>query len=574
MMMGIIVSDADRVLAALGRSLAVIEFSPTGEILKANSNFCSTLGYEANEILGKHHRIFVHPAHAASASYKAFWDKLGAGAFIADEFKRVGKGGREIWIQATYNPVVNARGRVLKVVKFASDITSAKRKAVEDAEKLSALSRSQAIIEFKPSGEILDANENFLSTLGYRLDEIAGRHHSMFVDPTYASSPDYANFWAGLRRGEYRSADFKRFGKGGREIWIQASYNPIRDENGDVVKVVKFATDLTDRMSALETIGLALGCLADGDLGQHLDQPFVPSLEGIRHSFNASLIPLREAMMAILQSSEVIHTGTEQIGAATDDLARRTEQQAAAIEETTAALGEISNTVKLLSTNAGDAGVLVSDTNVSAKNSGCVVRDAVAAMAEIEHSSAQIVKIISVIDEISFQTNLLALNAGIEAARAGEAGRGFAVVAQEVRGLAQRSAEAAKEIHELIENSRRQVGVGVDLVRQTGTSLNEMISRISTIDTNVASIADGSRSQAAALSEISTAMNTLDQGTQQNAAMVEQSSAASNELATEAGRLRKHLSRFKLSSDRSFAREEAQPTVHRLHSRLAAGFGG
>ncbi|KQT53301.1 chemotaxis protein [Aureimonas sp. Leaf454] len=564
-------SNAERVLEALGRSLAVIEFTPSGQILSANENFCSTLGYAREEIVGKHHRIFVEGAHAASPEYDAFWKKLSGGAFVSDAFKRIGKGGREIWIRATYNPVLGAGGKVLKVVKLASDITDSKRASVENSGKLEALSRSQAIIEFLPDGTILSANKNFLSTLGYKLDEIVGKHHRMFVDPALAASVDYDVFWSDLRAGAYKSADFKRFGKGGREVWIQASYNPIRDENGAVVKIVKFATNLTDRMTALDTLGMALSRLAKGDLSQRLETPFVPSLEGIRHSFNKALQPLGEAMQAVMQSSGVIHAGTDQIRAAADDLAQRTEQQAAAVEETTAALAEISSNVRQSSVRADEAGALVSNTRADAEVSGKTVREAIGAMAEIERSSAEIGKIIGVIDEIAFQTNLLALNAGVEAARAGEAGRGFAVVAQEVRGLAQRSAEAAKDIKALIATSTRQVDVGVELVGKTGSALDGMLAKFTDIDGNIRGIVEGVKSQSVALGEISTAMNTFDQGTQQNAAMVEQSTAASNELASEATRLQQLLSRFRLEAQEGQGRSRPASPVHELRARVAAG---
>ncbi|KQQ85094.1 chemotaxis protein [Aureimonas sp. Leaf324] len=561
--------NAERVLEALGRSLAVIEFTPTGQILTANPNFCAVLGYERREIVGQHHRMFVEPQFASSADYQDFWTALAAGSPVADVFKRVGKGGREVWIRATYNPVLDSRGRVQKIVKFASDITETKRAAMENAEKLAALSRSQAIIEFTPDGTILTANDGFLKTLGYELQEIVGRHHRMFVDPIHAADPEYDAFWSDLRAGRFRAADFKRIGKGGREVWIQASYNPIRDENGAVVKVVKFATDLTDRMTALETIGTALSKLARGDLAQRLETPFVPSLEGIRESFNQALAALGEAMTAVLDTSDVIHTGTNQIRMASDDLAARTEQQAAAVEETTAAVTEITGNVRQSSVQADGAGQLVSNTRTDVAASSAVVREAVAAMAEIERSSSEIGKIIGVIDEIAFQTNLLALNAGVEAARAGDAGRGFAVVAQEVRGLAQRSAEAAKDIKLLIEVSRRQVGKGVELVDRTGAALDGMLDRFAEIDGNIRGIVESVKSQSIALGEISIAMDTFDRGTQQNAAMVEQSTAASNELAAEATRMRELLGRFRFSRNPEGVPSRARPAVHELQSRLA-----
>ncbi|MEY9581607.1 PAS domain S-box-containing protein [Sinorhizobium fredii] len=274
-------SDSNHIIAALSKSQAIIQFDLTGNILTANENFCKALGYGLYEIVGQHHRIFCPADYAATPEYREFWARLGRGEFDSNAYKRVTKGGREIWIQATYNPVFR-NGRPYKVVKFATDITAAKLKATEDAGKLDAISRSQAVIEFTPAGEIITANENFCSALGYRLSEIETRHHSMFCEPNYARTADYSDFWRRLAQGEFIAGEFVRYGKGGKEIWIQAAYNPIRDPNGKVYKVVKFATDVSERMAAINTLGAGLRSLAEGDLTRTLDTPFVPSMEAVR----------------------------------------------------------------------------------------------------------------------------------------------------------------------------------------------------------------------------------------------------------------------------------------------------
>jgi methyl-accepting chemotaxis protein len=258
-------SGSGAVLAAFSRSQAVIEFDTSGHILTANKNFCSAVGYELSEIVGKHHRMFCEPAYAASQDYQDFWSTLAAGKFNSDAFKRIGKGGREIWIQASYNPVIS-NGKVVKVVKIATDITTAKLKAAEDEGKLNAISRTQAVIEFTPTGEVLHANRNFLDCLGYELSEIVGRHHGMFCEPAFRESSEYRDFWSKLASGEPAAAEFKRIGKGGKVVWIQASYNPILDADGKVFKVVKFATDITERVRAVDEIAAGLTSLADGDL--------------------------------------------------------------------------------------------------------------------------------------------------------------------------------------------------------------------------------------------------------------------------------------------------------------------
>lgn len=239
--------DSSRMIDAIGRSLAIIEFNLDGTVLDANENFLSILGYSLKEIIGQHHRIFVDPTEVASSAYRDFWAKLARGEFDRRQYKRITKSGKEVWIEASYNPVFR-RGKPYKVIKLATDITAQKLQAAEDAGKLDAISRAQAIIEFKPDGEILKANANFLTTLGYRLDEIQGRHHSMFCDPAYSASDDYQLFWKRLAGGEFVADEFLRLGKGGRRVHIQASYNPIFDMNGKVFKVVKFATDVSERV--------------------------------------------------------------------------------------------------------------------------------------------------------------------------------------------------------------------------------------------------------------------------------------------------------------------------------------
>ena len=537
-------ANALAALAALSKSQAMIEFDLTGRILTANENFCRALGYDLTEIVGKHHSMFVERSYAQSPDYKTFWAKLAAGNFDQRQYKRVGKGGKEVWIEASYNPVFR-RGKPIKVIKIATDSTAQKLKTAEDAGKIEALSRAQAIIEFTPTGDVLTANDNFLSALGYTLAEIQGRHHSMFCEPAYTGTSDYRQFWARLSAGEFVADEFMRIGKGGRKVFIQASYNPIFDLNGKVFKVVKFATDVTGRVENVEALANCLTNLADGDLSQRIEKPFIASLERLRTDFNEASEKLKRAMSTVADNAQAISSGSNQVQAAADDLAKRTEQQAASIEQTAAALEEITTTVKDSSHRAEEAGRLVTRTREHAEHSGAVVRDAIGAMDQIEASSREISNIIGVIDEIAFQTNLLALNAGVEAARAGEAGKGFAVVAQEVRELAQRSATAAKEIKALITASGGHVQSGVSLVTKAGSALQEIATQVHAIDTNVVAIVEAAREQSTALAEINQAVNMVDQGTQQNAAMVEEQTAASHSLAREAAALFELLDQFK-----------------------------
>jgi methyl-accepting chemotaxis protein len=240
-------NDHAEQIAAIGKSQAVIEFAMEGTILHANDNFLKALGYTLDEIKGKHHSMFVDEAYRQSADYKEFWAKLNRGEYVADEFKRIGKGGREVWILASYNPILDLNGKPFKVVKYATDVTEQKLRNADYAGQIAAVSKAQAVIEFKMDGTVIAANDNFLKALGYTLDEVKGKHHSMFVDDAYRQSADYKEFWAKLNRGEYVADEFKRIGKGGREVWILASYNPILDLSGKPFKVVKYATDVTEQ---------------------------------------------------------------------------------------------------------------------------------------------------------------------------------------------------------------------------------------------------------------------------------------------------------------------------------------
>ena len=342
-------ADIEGQISAIGKSQAVIHFNLDGTIIDANDNFLNTVGYSIDEIKGKHHRMFVDPAYAQSTEYRAFWEKLGRGEFQAAQYKRFGKGGKEIWIEASYNPIFDMNGTPFKVVKYATDITKQTLAASDSKGQIQAIGKSQAVIHFDMNGIILDANANFLSAVGYGLDEIKGKHHRMFVDEPYANSAEYSEFWAKLGRGEFQSSEYKRFGKGGKEIWILASYNPIFDANGTPFKVVKYATDITSQMAAR----LTAGTLVDNALSN------VQSVAAASEEMNASIGEISKNMNLSKFAVDEIVAKTS----LTDTAGKALVNSAQSMESVVNLIREIAGQVNLLALNAtieaaraGDAG--------------------------------------------------------------------------------------------------------------------------------------------------------------------------------------------------------------------------
>jgi PAS domain S-box-containing protein len=423
--------------------------------------------------------------------------------------------------------------------------------------KLNAIDRAQAAIEFTLDGKILTANENFLQAVGYSLEEVRGRHHSMFVDPAYRESADYRLFWEKFGRGQYESAQYKRVGKGGKEVWIQASYNPVLDSSGKPFMVVKYATDITEQVRENQLLQLAVQqtqevvrAAAANDLTGRIPIAGKSGEIAVLCAGVNSLLDTMAIVVAEIRSvAREISSASAEISMATTDLSQRTEEQAASLEETSASMEQMAATVKKNATNAQHANSTAAATQDVASRGGEVVAKAVTAMSLIEESSRKVSEIIGVIDEIARQTNLLALNAAVEAARAGDAGRGFAVVASEVRSLAQRSSQAAKDIKDLITRSNSQVQDGVELVNRAGESLTEIVSSIRGMAEMVSDIASASAEQAGGIEQVNKALTQMDEVTQQNSALVEENAATAKNLEQQAAAMEQQVSLFKINSN-------------------------
>lgn len=666
---------------AVSQALAVIEFNLDGTVITANENFLKAVGYTLDEVKGQHHRMFCEPAYANSSEYQGFWAKLGRGESETGLFKRLAKGGKDLWVQAAYMPMLGPGAKPVKVLALVSDMTAHQVELENTREELKvrqdimnvtsivseadlkgdivtvnekflqvskypktelighghnttrhpdmpkdvfkqmwatigrgqifrgvvknrakdgtpyyvdaciapfvdkktgkprkylgvryditeqeiqrqnmqgimdAIDRAYASIEFNLDGTIIKANDNFLKTLGYSLDEVKGQHHRVFCDPAYASSPEYAAFWQKLNRGEFESGIFRRIGKGGKEVWIQASYNPIKDEMGRPFKVVKFATDITAQkqsqaeMEKLVTEAQAvLGRLAANDLTMEMTETYRGDLDKVKTSINAVVQNLTQTITTVREAVQAVSAGAEQITRGNEDLSQRTSEQASALEETSASMEEMTSTVKQNADNAKQANQLAIAARDIADKGGSVTVRAVEAMGEINKSSKKIADIITVIDEIAFQTNLLALNAAVEAARAGEHGRGFAVVAAEVRNLAQRSATAAKEIKGLINESIQRVSDGSELVNQSGKTLEEIVSSVKRVTDIIAEITAASQEQAQGIDQVNKAIMQMDETTQQNAALVEETTSASQSMKDQAKELMSQMEMFVVGS--------------------------
>jgi methyl-accepting chemotaxis protein len=449
-----------------------------------------------------------------------------------------------------------------------ADVTELREQRAREA----AIGRVRAVIEYELDGSVVRANDIFLSMFGYTLDEVRGRSDEVLVDPADRTGAEYRGFWERLRRGEPNAGQFRRIGKDGRVIWLQANYNPVLSRSGKPVKVITYATDITAQVLAnqaleaavRETQSVVKEAIAGNLSGRVSTQGKSGHVASLAQCTNDLLDSMMRVVGEIKAVSGEVQTGAREIADGNMNLSERTEQQASNLEETASSMEEMTSTVRATADNAAQASRLAIAARDQADKGGAIVQAAVAAMSGINAASAKIADIIGVIDEIAFQTNLLALNAAVEAARAGEQGRGFAVVASEVRMLAGRSASAAKEIKALITNSVETVKEGARLVDQSGQALGDISTAVQRVTAVVAEIAEASREQAAGIEEVNKAVTQMDEMTQQNAALVEQATAASMSIVDRTAQLAELVARYWLE-------EAARPQAAAARAVTRAG---
>lgn len=542
-------------LQAIGQSVAMISFDMTGRVIDANGRFLEALGYSLEDIRGQHHRMFVDEADRDVPEYAEFWKKLGAGEFVSGQFRRRAADGREIWIRASYNPILDRSGRPVRVVKIAFDITAECERLADLEDQRAAIDRSQAVIEFDLDGTIRHANANFLAVLGYSLDEIVGQDHRMFVDPAESSQGDYAKFWSRLGKGEYDAGQYRRIGKGGRELWIQASYSPVLDASGRPYKIIKFATDITAShkgralADAVSEANAVIGRAKKNDLTGRIP---LHGKEGEIATLCVGVNDLLETMSTMVASvgsiADAIDGSSASVATNSSALSGKVDQTGARLAECAATTEELAGSVRATSGSAAAAVELGREATEAAARGNEIVAETTEAMRKIEVASRSIGEIIGVIDGISFQTKLLALNAAVEAARAGDAGRGFAVVASEVRALADRSATAAKSVKDLITRADGQIQVGVGLAADAGAALRGIMSSVGKVSNTLVEISSAAGEQAKGIEEIARAVAELDDSAQVELNLAGEGAETAQLLASESKGLSDLVASFVLTS--------------------------
>ena len=511
--------ELSSIMDAIDASKAIVEFEPDGTVITANENFLSSMNYSLDEIRSQHYSLFLPNSEKNSAETKKFWNSVRSGKGVTKLTRCITKHNSDVYLQASYCPVLDQNGQVVKILSFSNDTTEQKQKEAELEGRLAAIGRTQAVIEFDMVGNIKHANENFLSTVGYRLDEIVGEHHSIFVEPEYAASPEYSMLWSTLQSGKHMTERCKRIGKNNKTLWLQASYIPLLGPSGNPVKVIKYASDITAEINSEEDLKSliteaidVMSAMAKGDLTKNMTGQYKPELMALADSINSTISQLANSLGKINLQSQTLRGSSTQLAElhmtsrkAAHQTADQTHEVATAANQITQKIDDVATSLQQLVSSVSEVSSNSYEAASVAEKAVTLADSAKSNVNQLAQSSSDIGAVIKVINSIADQTNLLALNATIEAARAGDAGKGFAVVANEVKELAKETARATEEVSVKISAIQSDSQIAVKAINDIGST----IEGISATQTTIASTV---REQSSVSDSISHSVNEVAEG--------------------------------------------------------------
>lgn len=548
--------DNEGRIEAISRAQAMIEFDTQGNILSFNDNFTKVMGYNTHELVGKHHSILVTDKYRNSPEYQQLWDKLRRGEFESGYFPRIAKSGNEVWLQASYNPIIGIDGKVNRIVKFAIDVTDAVKKDAERKKQAEEAVMIKFTLESSTNNLMVADNNGIITYMNPATLELMKHSAETFrskfpqFDPNNLIGQNFDQFHKSPSHqrnllGSLKDKHVTELSLG--QMFFRLTANPLFDDKGVRLGTVVEWVDLTEEKMVEDSIRETVESAVSGDVTRRLETTGVKkSAAATMTAINKLLDSMNDILLKVREAGETINTAANEISTGNNDLSSRTEQQASNLEQTASSMEELSSTVRQNADNARQANQMSEAASLVAQRGGEVVSNVVSTMGAINESAKKIQEIITVIDGIAFQTNILALNAAVEAARAGEQGRGFAVVAGEVRNLAQRSASAAKEIKELITDSVTKTAEGTKLVESAGATMHEIVTSVQRVTDIMSEITAASAEQSAGIDQVNDAITDMDEVTQQNAALVEEAAAAAESLVEQAQTLMDTVSNFTL----------------------------